>query len=113
MRPREGLVICQPDCGEQALNIVDDLVRTHSVDLIVVDSVSALTPRSEIEGDIGTPQVGAQARLMSLALRKVAANASRCNCTIIFINQIRYKVVLLCVCVVLLGGRALCRRRVG
>ena len=67
-------------------------MRSGSVDIVVVDSVSALTPRSEVEGDIGTPQVGAQARLMSLALRKVAANASKSGCTIVFLNQLRYKV---------------------
>lgn len=89
------LLVSQPDHGEMAFNILDELVRSGSVDVIVVDSVSALTPRSEVEGDIGTPQVGAQARLMSLALRKVAANASKSNCTIIFINQLRYKVGVL------------------
>lgn len=86
------MLTCQPDHGEQAFNVMDELVRSGAVDLIVVDSVSALVPRSEVEGDIGTPQIGSQARLMSVALRKVASHANKCGCTIIFINQLRYKV---------------------
>lgn len=88
----ENLIVCQPDYGELAFNVMDECVRSGSVSLIVVDSVSALVPRSEIEGDIGTPQIGSQARLMSVALRKIASHASKCGCTIIFINQLRNKV---------------------
>jgi recombination protein RecA len=91
----ESLLVCQPDHGEMAFNVMDDLVRSGTVSLIVVDSVSALVPRSEVEGDIGTPQIGSQARLMSLALRKVAANANKSGCTILFINQLRFKVGVL------------------
>eukprot|EP00850_Spirogloea_muscicola_P006553 SM000031S11562 [mRNA] locus=s31:350020:354130:- [translate_table: standard] len=87
-----NLVLCQPDNGEMGLEIVDKMMRSGAIDLVVVDSVSALTPRSEIEGDIGMIQVGTQARMMSQALRKLSANASKSNCTIIFINQMRYKI---------------------
>jgi len=86
------LLISQPDNGEQALEIADMLVRSGSVDIIVVDSVAALTPRAEIEGDMGDPQMGLQARLMSQALRKLTANIKRSNTMVIFINQIRMKI---------------------
>ncbi|SEP78958.1 recombinase RecA [Nitrosomonas ureae] len=86
------LLISQPDNGEQALEIADMLVRSGSVDIIVIDSVAALTPRAEIEGDMGDPQMGLQARLMSQALRKLTANIKRSNTMVIFINQIRMKI---------------------
>lgn len=86
------LLISQPDTGEQALEIVDALVRSGSVDLVIVDSVAALTPRAEIEGDMGDSLPGLQARLMSQALRKLTANIKRTNCLVIFINQIRMKI---------------------
>ena len=88
----DELVISQPDYGEQALEIVDALARSGSVDIIIVDSVAALTPKAEIEGAMGDPQMGLQARLMSQALRKVTAVISKSNCTVIFINQIRMKI---------------------
>ena len=88
----EDLLISQPDNGEQALEIVDMLVRSGSVDVVVIDSVAALTPRAEIEGDMGEPQMGLQARLMSQALRKLTANIKRSNTLVIFINQIRMKI---------------------
>eukprot|EP00208_Stichococcus_sp_RCC1054_P007529 CAMPEP_0206134472 /NCGR_PEP_ID=MMETSP1473-20131121/26_1 /ASSEMBLY_ACC=CAM_ASM_001109 /TAXON_ID=1461547 /ORGANISM="Stichococcus sp, Strain RCC1054" /LENGTH=443 /DNA_ID=CAMNT_0053526079 /DNA_START=257 /DNA_END=1588 /DNA_ORIENTATION=+ len=88
----DNMFMCQPDSGEMALEVVDQLVRSSAVDIIVVDSVAALVPRAEIEGEIGAVQVGAQARLMSHALRKITANASKCNCTVLFLNQLRYKV---------------------
>jgi recombination protein RecA len=88
----QELLISQPDNGEQALDIADMLVRSGSVDIIVVDSVAALTPRAEIEGDMGDPQMGLQARLMSQALRKLTANIKRSNTMVIFINQIRMKI---------------------
>ncbi len=86
------LLISQPDTGEQALEIVDMLVRSGAVDIVVVDSVAALTPRAEIEGEMGDSHVGLQARLMSQALRKLTASISRSNTTVIFINQIRMKI---------------------
>ncbi len=86
------LLISQPDNGEQALEITDMLVRSGSVDVIVIDSVAALTPRAEIEGEMGEPQMGLQARLMSQALRKLTANIKRSNTLVIFINQIRMKI---------------------
>lgn len=86
------LLIAQPDTGEQALEIVDSLVRSGSVDLVVIDSVAALTPRAEIEGDMGASLPGLQARLMSQALRKLTASIKRTNCLVIFINQIRMKI---------------------
>ena len=86
------LLISQPDTGEQALEIADMLVRSGSVDVIVVDSVAALTPKAEIEGEMGEPQMGLQARLMSQALRKLTANIKRTNTLVIFINQIRMKI---------------------
>lgn len=86
------LLISQPDTGEQALEIVDMLVRSGSVDIVVVDSVAALTPRAEIEGDMGDSHMGLQARLMSQALRKLTGNIKRTNTMVIFINQIRMKI---------------------
>ncbi len=86
------LLISQPDNGEQALEIADMLVRSGSVDVVVVDSVAALTPKAEIEGEMGEPQMGLQARLMSQALRKLTANIKRSNTLVIFINQIRMKI---------------------
>lgn len=88
----ENLLVAQPDNGETALEIADQLVRSSAVDLIVVDSVAALVPRAEIEGEMGDVQVGLQARLMSKALRKIAGNMSRSGCTIIFLNQLRQKI---------------------
>ncbi len=86
------LLISQPDNGEQALEITETLVRSGAVDVLVVDSVAALVPRAEIEGDMGEPQMGLQARLMSQALRKLTGTISRSNCVVIFINQIRMKI---------------------
>ncbi len=86
------LLISQPDTGEQGLEITDTLVRSGAVDLIVIDSVAALTPRAEIEGEMGDTQIGLHARLMSKALRKITGNVSRSNVIIIFINQIRMKI---------------------
>jgi recombination protein RecA len=88
----EDLLISQPDTGEQALEIADMLVRSAAVDVVVVDSVAALTPKAEIEGEMGEPQMGLQARLMSQALRKLTANIKRSNTLVIFINQIRMKI---------------------
>src|SRR5450432_1877918 len=88
----EELLISQPDYGEQALEIADMLVRSNAVDLVVVDSVAALVPKAEIEGDMGDSHVGTQARLMSQALRKLTSNVARSNCLLIFINQIRMKI---------------------
>src|SRR5690554_1992868 len=88
----EDLLISQPDTGEQALEITDALVRSASIDLIVIDSVAALTPKAEIEGDMGDSLPGLQARLMSQALRKLTATIKRANCMVIFINQIRMKI---------------------
>ena len=88
----EDLLVSQPDCGEQALEIADTLVRTGAIDLIVVDSVAALTPRAEIEGDMGDAHMGLQARLMSQALRKLTAVISRTRTCVIFINQLRQKI---------------------
>jgi len=88
----QELLISQPDNGEQALEIADMLVRSGSIDIVVIDSVAALTPRAEIEGEMGDPQMGLQARLMSQALRKLTANIKRSNTMVIFINQIRMKI---------------------
>jgi recombination protein RecA len=88
----EQLLISQPDNGEQALEIADMLVRSASVDVVVIDSVAALVPKAEIEGEMGEPQMGLQARLMSQALRKLTANIKRSNTLVIFINQIRMKI---------------------
>ena len=88
----DELLISQPDAGEQALEITETLVRSGAVSVVVVDSVAALTPRSELEGDMGDMQMGAQARLMSQAMRKLTGSISRSNCMVIFINQIRMKI---------------------
>ena len=86
------LLIAQPDCGEQALDIADELIRSAAVDLVVIDSVAALTPKAEIEGDMGDNKVGLHARLMSQALRKLTATINKTNTTCIFINQLREKI---------------------
>lgn len=91
----DELLVSQPDTGEQALEIVETLVRSNAVDLIVVDSVAALTPRAEIEGEMGDSHMGLQARLMSQALRKLTATVAKTNTTVIFINQIRMKLGIL------------------
>ncbi len=88
----DELLISQPDTGEQALEIADTLVRSGAIDMLVVDSVAALVPRAELEGEMGDAQMGAQARLMSQALRKLTSSISRTRCTVIFINQIRQKI---------------------
>ena len=88
----DELLVSQPDTGEQALEITDMLVRSGAVDVVVVDSVAALTPKAEIEGEMGDSHVGLQARLMSQALRKLTANIKRTNCIVVFINQIRMKI---------------------
>jgi len=87
-----NLLISQPDSGEMALEIVDNLVRSMAVDIIAIDSVAALVPRAEIEGEMGASHVGLQARLMSQALRKITANVGRSNCIVIFLNQLRQKI---------------------
>ncbi len=88
----ENLIISQPDNGEQALEIADNLIRSGAIDIIVVDSVAALTPKSEIEGEMGDSKMGLHARLMSQALRKLTSSISKTNCTVIFINQLREKI---------------------
>lgn len=88
----DEMLVSQPDTGEQALEIVDVLVRSGAVDVVIVDSVAALTPKAEIEGDMGQSHVGLQARLMSQALRKVTGNIKNANCLVVFINQIRMKI---------------------
>ncbi|EEX10835.1 protein RecA [Ruegeria lacuscaerulensis ITI-1157] len=88
----DELLISQPDTGEQALEITDTLVRSGAVNMVVVDSVAALTPKSELEGDMGDSSVGVQARLMSQAMRKLTGSIARSNCMVIFINQIRMKI---------------------
>ncbi len=88
----DDLLISQPDTGEQALEITDMLVRSGAVDIVIIDSVAALTPKAEIEGDMGDSHVGLQARLMSQALRKLSGNIKRTNCMVVFINQIRMKI---------------------
>ena len=88
----DTLLISQPDCGEQALEIADNLIRSGAIDIIVIDSVAALTPKAEIEGEMGDNKVGLQARLMSQALRKLTANISKTNTCCIFINQLREKI---------------------
>jgi recombination protein RecA len=88
----DSLLVSQPDTGEQALEICDSLVRSGAVDMIVIDSVAALTPKAEIEGEMGDSHVGLQARLMSQALRKITGNVKNANCLVIFINQIRMKI---------------------
>ena len=87
-----NLLVSQPDCGEDALSITESLVRSGAIDVVVVDSVAALVPRTEIDGDMGAPTVGVQARLMSQAMRKLAAVISKSNCVVVFINQLREKV---------------------
>lgn len=88
----ENLLVSQPDTGEMGLEIVDQLVRSVAVDIIVIDSVAALVPRAEIEGDMGDAHMGLQARLMSQALRKITGNIGKSNCTVIFLNQLRQKI---------------------
>jgi len=88
----DELIVSQPDTGEQALEIVDTLVRSNAIDVLVVDSVAALVPRAEIEGEMGDSHVGLQARLMSQALRKLTGSISRSQCLVIFINQVRMKI---------------------
>ncbi|XLQ11652.1 MAG: recombinase RecA [cyanobacterium endosymbiont of Epithemia adnata isolate EadnSB Bon19] len=88
----KNLLVAQPDTGESALEIVDQLVRSSAVDIVVIDSVAALVPRAEIEGEMGDTQVGLQARLMSKALRKVAGNIGKSGCVVIFLNQLRQKI---------------------
>jgi recombination protein RecA len=88
----DELIVSQPDTGEQALEIADTLVRSNAIDILVIDSVAALVPRAEIEGEMGDTHVGLQARLMSQALRKITGSISRSNCMVIFINQIRMKI---------------------
>jgi recombination protein RecA len=88
----DDMLVSQPDTGEQALEIVDMLVRSGGVDVIIIDSVAALTPRAEIEGEMGDSHVGLQARLMSQALRKVTGHIKNANCMVVFINQIRMKI---------------------
>ena len=92
----DDLLLSQPDTGEQALEVADMLVKSNSVDLVVVDSVAALVPRAEIEGEMGDHHVGLQARLMSQALRKITGNIQRSGATVIFINQIRMKIGVMC-----------------
>ena len=88
----ENLIISQPDNGEQALEITDNLIRSGAIDIIVIDSVAALTPKSEIEGEMGDSKMGLHARLMSQALRKLTGSISKTKCTVIFINQLREKI---------------------
>jgi recombination protein RecA len=88
----DNLIISQPDNGEQALEIADNLVRSGAIDMVVIDSVAALTPKSEIEGEMGDSKMGLHARLMSQALRKLTGSISKTNCTMIFINQLREKI---------------------
>jgi recombination protein RecA len=88
----DELIVSQPDTGEQALEIVDTLVRSNAVDILIVDSVAALVPRAEIEGEMGDSHVGLQARLMSQSLRKLTGSISKSRCTVIFINQLRMKI---------------------
>lgn len=104
----DNLYISQPDCGEQALEITETMVRSGAIDIVVVDSVAALVPKAEIDGEMGDSHVGLQARLMSQALRKLTAVISKSNCTVIFINQLREKVgVLFGSPETTTGGRAL------
>ncbi|NND63761.1 MAG: recombinase RecA [Flavobacteriaceae bacterium] len=88
----ENLIISQPDNGEQALEIADNLIRSGAIDIIIIDSVAALTPKSEIEGEMGDSKMGLHARLMSQALRKLTGSISKTNCTVVFINQLREKI---------------------
>jgi len=88
----ENLIISQPDHGEQALEITDNLIRSGAIDMVIIDSVAALTPKSEIEGEMGDSKMGLHARLMSQALRKLTSSISKTNCTVVFINQLREKI---------------------
>jgi recombination protein RecA len=88
----DNLLVSQPDSGEVALEIVDQLVRSSAVDIVVIDSVAALVPRAEIEGDMGDSHMGLQARLMSQAMRKITGNIAKSGCTVIFLNQLRQKI---------------------
>ena len=88
----ENLIISQPDHGEQALEITDNLIRSGAIDMVIIDSVAALTPKSEIEGEMGDSKMGLHARLMSQALRKLTSSISKTNCTVMFINQLREKI---------------------
>src|SRR5690606_41113334 len=88
----DNLIISQPDNGEQALENAENLIRSGAVDIVLIDSVAALTPKSEIEGEMGDSKMGLHARLMSQALRKLTATISKTNCTIFFINQLREKI---------------------
>ena len=88
----DNLIISQPDYGEQALEIADNLISSGAVDIVIIDSVAALTPKSEIEGEMGDSKMGLHARLMSQALRKLTATINKTNCTVIFINQLREKI---------------------
>ncbi len=88
----ENLIISQPDHGEQALEITDNLIRSGAIDMVIIDSVAALTPKSEIEGEMGDSKMGLHARLMSQALRKLTSSISKTNCTVFFINQLREKI---------------------
>lgn len=88
----DSLYVCQPDSGEMALDVVDKLVRSSAVDVIVIDSVAALVPRAELEGDMSDSQIGLQARLMSKAMRKITGSLAASQCTVIFLNQLRSKV---------------------
>ena len=88
----ENLIISQPDHGEQALEIADNLIRSGAIDMVIIDSVAALTPKSEIEGEMGDSKMGLHARLMSQALRKLTGSISKTNCTVMFINQLREKI---------------------
>ena len=88
----ENLIISQPDHGEQALEIADNLIRSGAIDMVIIDSVAALTPKSEIEGEMGDSKMGLHARLMSQALRKLTGSISKTNCTVFFINQLREKI---------------------
>ena len=91
----DNLYVCQPDSGEMALDVVDKLVRSSAVDVIVIDSVAALVPRAELEGDMSDSQIGLQARLMSKAMRKITGSLAASQCTVIFLNQLRSKVCAL------------------
>ena len=91
----DNLYVSQPDCGEQALEIAETMIRSGAVDIVVIDSVAALVPKAELEGDMGDAHVGLQARLMSQGLRKLTAAISKSNCIVIFINQLREKVGIL------------------
>ena len=101
----DNLIISQPDHGEQALEIADNLIRSGAIDMVVIDSVAALTPKSEIEGEMGDSKMGLHARLMSQALRKLTGSISKTNCTVMFINQLREKIG------VMFGNPCLCNSK--